>query len=393
MRYKTFSFLILYFLVAITLGMGHPVTPEYVGALGVPKNMFGIFYAMMSLGGFLMAPFWGNLGDHHKRKSIILIGILGYSFAQVLFGTFGNSVSLSFARLLAGMFSIGAVVSAMAYVTENEFSVSNKTMINFTLAVFTLGVSTGYKFGGLVGIYVSQPNLVFYVQALYGTIIALVFYFLTKEEKVNQAKSKKSFLENLANIKLVNTFTKVFLLVGFFVAFAHTNISKFLEVFMEDKLGANPDDIGSFVFLTGIVGLITSLVILPFFLKFRPKNLILSFSFILSGILVYITFNSSDVISSLYRYFLLYMVLKMFFDAYSISIITESNKEQPKGILLGVRQSTVSIANVFAPLIGGAILGETPSLSTYQFLFSLAAFTLIVCGGLLLLINKWYKHD
>ena len=95
--------MIMFFVMNILNNIGHPVTPSYVRYLEIPEYMFGVFYATMSFGMVLAAPFWGSLGDTGKSKYFIAIGLFIYGIAQVGFGLVHNQYLMVLFRLIGGI--------------------------------------------------------------------------------------------------------------------------------------------------------------------------------------------------------------------------------------------------------------------------------------------------
>jgi DHA1 family multidrug resistance protein-like MFS transporter len=86
--------LLCVFVVMVGFGITMPVIPFYTERLalseGVPRTTIATHvglltsaYALMQL---LFAPVWGRWSDKIGRRRLVLIGIVGSTLAQVLFG-------------------------------------------------------------------------------------------------------------------------------------------------------------------------------------------------------------------------------------------------------------------------------------------------------------------
>ena len=102
---KIVLFFILFFMHSICINFVHPVTTTYVNSLNLPDYYFGFFFSLMSLGQVIGAIIFGFLSDKIGRKWLIVLGIIGYSMAQLGFG-FINTYPLLILlfRVIAGIF-------------------------------------------------------------------------------------------------------------------------------------------------------------------------------------------------------------------------------------------------------------------------------------------------
>ena len=99
-------------LVGLSMNLAHPVTPAHLRSINVDSSLFGIIFASMNLGQFVMAPYWGNYGDSRNRKAVLIIGLMGYGISQALFGLFVNIYLIILVRFTAGVFA-SAVISIL----------------------------------------------------------------------------------------------------------------------------------------------------------------------------------------------------------------------------------------------------------------------------------------
>ena len=89
-------------------------------------------------------------------------------------------------------------------------------------------------------------------------------------------------------------------------------INKYLDTYII-HIGYEPATLGHYVFLTGVVGAISNLLILPFIKKIKSKNLLfVLFSLVLtSSILTFITFSFKDhIMTFLLSTHLLYSICR-----------------------------------------------------------------------------------
>ncbi len=390
MSVKGYSPLILitlsyYLLQGIIHNLGHPVTPSYVNNLGLPGFMFGFFFAAMSLGMLIGAPIWGILGDRGSKKLIIVIGLLIYSLGQVLFIAWENPAIMTFARFLSG-FGVSAYLTLMLSHLISIVDIQHRTkFISFSVAMFALGTTIGYQIGGIMGDYFIRE--VFIVQAIFNALLVLYIVLSMKETPVEVSSVKKSFIQNFKDATKLDRSLLLFLFALTLATISASTLSKYFDVYMIDK-GYTPRQLGTFIMVTGIVGLFTNFVIVPKLSKLKIDLPIMQGIQIISAIIVLIVFRSQHFFIMLYSVFLLYYVMKNAFQPFEQNYISLNAPKEKYGTIMGVRHSFFSTGMVLGPLISGFIYDYNPRL-----VFDLAAIMFILSFVLLSLSKRALKNE
>ncbi len=360
---KRYSKYILIILIALIVGVGtniaHPVTPYIIKESGWPEYSFSIFFSLMSLGMLIFAPVWGNISDKHSSKIVILFCSIGYSIGQVMFSLFNNLYLVCFARFFSGCFSCGLNVAILSYMAKSlglkEFDKSRliPTVLSFQL----VGQAIGNFIGGILGDII-EYKMVLIFQAIFLSslgIIIFLFFRINDEEKLEGTK-RKGFISNLLNIRKIGIFSILFLICLALFSLVFTNVNKFLDYYFAD-LGKSSTELGSLNLIISGATLLANLVITPFFLKrFKAIPSIIIFG-ILGFLSILITFIPSDtniLFIFVYSVYMIYIISKAVIESASVSYISE-NKEVNPGLILGVRQSFLSLGAVIGPLLGGSI--------------------------------------
>lgn len=346
-----------YFIQGTIHNFGHPVTPTYVNDLGIPQYMFGFFFAAMSLGLLVGAPIWGILGDERSKKPFIVLGLLTYSVGQVLFVSTENLILMTFFRFLSG-FGVSAAITLILSHLIGLVDVKNRTKyLSLSAALLALGTTIGYQIGGIMGEYFIQE--VFYVQAIANAFYALFIFVTLKETKKKVASKKKNFIQNFKAATKLNPSLLMFLIGLSLATIAATNLTKYLDVYIID-LGYSTRQLGTFVMVTGFVGLFTNFVIVPWITKFRKDLKIMQWIQVFSAIIVFFVFRSNAIMRMLYSLFLVYIVLKSMFQPLEQNYISLNADGEKYGTIMGVRQSFFSTGMVLGPLIAGFIYDYNP---------------------------------
>lgn len=388
----------VYIIQGIFVNLGHPITPAFVNDLGIPKYYFGFYFSAMSLGILIGAPLWGTLADLSQKRYYMFIGLLLYSFGQILFGFGTNKDLMIIYRFMSGFGISASLTLLMSHLVENSPKGRRKIYLGWSQGLLILGSSLGYFIGGILSVNTffayhfntDEFRNIFLIQGILIAVLALFVVFFIKENKNETAEKptkRRNFLQGIKDITKLKSELLIFLISLTFISLGATVVSKFIEVYMTDS-GLNPIDIGKFVGATGIVSLITMIVVVPLIVKVKNDFKVMIVIQLLSAIIIFFVFRQTDIIIALYTGFMLYVVMKTLYAPLEQHYIAGFAEGEKYGRILGVRQSFLSIGLVIGPLIGGFLYNKVP---LYAFDFSVAMF--LVGFILLLFISKRPKKQ
>ncbi|AIO19481.1 putative 3-hydroxyphenylpropionic transporter MhpT [Candidatus Izimaplasma bacterium HR1] len=381
---------IIYFMQGFIHNLGHPVTPALVSDRGIPSEYFGYFFAAMSFGLLVGAPFWGYLGDKGYKRLYIFFGLLVYSFGQYMFAFANDRNIMILYRFISGFGVSASITLIMSHLIEHSPLDRRKIYLGWYQALFVLGSSAGYWFAGQlvsVDFLISLLNTndyrnIFLIQAIANVVHACyIFILIGKSKKVaKEDRAKKpNIIEGFKAISKLNKNLVVFMISLTFISLGTITISKFIEVYMNDT-GLSPKNIGDFVGLTGIISLIATIVLVPFVARLKKDFPIMIIIQALSAIIIFIVFRQEDIMIALYTGFMLYVVLKAIYTPLEQHYISTHANDNNLGTVMGVRQSFFAVGLVAGPLLGGWLYKVKP---LYAFDFSAA---MLVLGFILILI-------
>lgn len=368
--------------------LGHPVTPSFLNYLEIPKYMFGFYYATMSLGQMIGAPFWGSLGDTKKNGKLILYGLVIYSLSQIGFAFSHNQYIMVLFRLTGG-FGIAAPMTLFVSLAIGHAKEDRAKYLAILAAFSTLGISVGYQLGGLLGdstffnslINTESYENVFLLQFVTCSLLGVFSYFMIKDYERNlEAVKKRNPFASLSKIKTIDASLIIFLISLTFITIGSTNISKYLDVYFTD-MKYNTTALGSFVLVTGIVAVVTSLFIVPFISRIRKRLAFIIGLQVLSAIIIFYVFRASNFIIIIYTVFNIYTMLKSIYLPMEQNYISNSADNDSIGTIMGIRQSFLSIGNVIGPIIGGFIYSVKPLI-----LFDSSALCFLIGASLILVV-------
>lgn len=343
------------FLLGLVTNLVHPITPAYLRVLKVDDYFFGLFFAAMNLGIFLAAPFWGNLGNTKTKGILIGIGFLGYGLSQFLFGYFDNQYLILLVRFTAGIFTASFQVLTLTYLLEMPIN-NKKTQLSIYLAIVVLGGSFGYLIGGLLGDYFDDLKNIFYLQAGFSMILFLLAFFLF-ENKEDQKQEKRKLFPALKEIKTLPKGLYLLFIVVMIANISFISFARYLDLYLTD-LNHLTSTIGVVNFVTGIITIFVSLVVVPFLLRKYQGLKIVVISLMGAGLFSFLTFILPQE-GVIYFIFSLFMVYTGFKTVYEPAMIAHLNEQKVinTGALMGLRQSALALGAVLGPAIAGVLYG------------------------------------
>lgn len=343
-------------LVGVAMNIAHPATPAYLKTLGISAEMFGIIYASMNLGNFLMAPVWGNLGDVKNRKNVIAITLFFYGVAQFFFGLFSNVYLIILARFFAGFFAAGVISNGLAHISEDPYydKFRKKTISSF-VSFFAIGGAGGYYIGGWIGSFLTgNESYVLFIQSIITTLVVIFFLIFVDIPRFNHLnKERPSFISQFKQFKSFSKPLILLIVIAVIISISQTNFSKYLDLYIND-LGYSSKDIGQLVAVTGLLTLVINWFVVPKTIKHVKATTSLIFSVFLSAIFSFLTFylDQTNIFIYVYTFYLIYVIGKAIYEPTLTYHLSNFDEVSP-GMIMGIRQSAISLGAVIGPLLGG----------------------------------------
>ncbi len=194
---KIYLFLAIVAYQSVGANIAHPVTPTLITDLGLPSYSFGLFFAGMSFTNFLFSPMWAKLVDKFGSRRILGVCCLGYSMSQLMFSCLTTVSTIMGARLSAGFFVGGIMVSYLShtiYLSDAGTRGRNLAFVTTTTTVFS---TFGYFVGGMLGEISVKTAFIAQVIVLFTS--GILFYLIVdssgnREMKFNWKKDANPFL-------------------------------------------------------------------------------------------------------------------------------------------------------------------------------------------------------
>lgn len=174
------------FVVALGYGVVLPVLPFVLAdALGEAERASvawhtGMLTGVYMLALFLFAPLWGYISDRIGRRTVILLGLAGFSGAMLWFAVARGLVFVYGARVLAGVFAAAVLPVVFAWVSDVGTPRTRAQAFAWLSAASALGFLFGPALSGwLASVEIAGQDasaLPFYAAALLSGAVWLAAY-------------------------------------------------------------------------------------------------------------------------------------------------------------------------------------------------------------------------
>lgn len=148
------------FTVSIGYGVVLPLLPYLIerllgatGDAGQVSRSTGFLTGLYMLALFLFAPVWGWLSDRYGRRSVLLIGLLGFSATMLTFAFIETLTAVYIERFLSGTFA--AAVTPVALAVVGDLAATDEERARRLTFVSLAGIS-GFLLGPMLGVFIAR---------------------------------------------------------------------------------------------------------------------------------------------------------------------------------------------------------------------------------------------
>lgn len=340
------------FIAFLGIGLVIPVTPTIMNELNLSGSVVGYMVATFAVMQLIVSPIAGKWADVFGRKRMIVIGLLIFSFSELLFGL-GQHVSVLFlSRILGGISASFIMPAITAYIADITTLRSRPKALGYMSAA----ISTGFIIGPGIGGFLAEigTRVPFFFAAGFALLAAILSIITLKEPE-----------RNPENIELPATgkhkgWRRVFVPI-YFIAFMIILISSFglaafeslFSLFADHKFGFTPKDIAIMITGGALIGAVFQVGLFDRLTRWFGEIRLIRYSLVLSTILVYVL----TIVESYSMILLVTWTVFIGFDLMRPALTTYLSKiaGSEQGFVGGMNSMFTSIGNVFGPIIGGIL--------------------------------------
>jgi DHA1 family tetracycline resistance protein-like MFS transporter len=329
------SLLTLFSIIVIDLigfGIVIPVLPFYAEFYGASATVLGMLLTSYAAMQFLFAPLWGRLSDRIGRRPVLLMTILGSSFALVMLGMANSLFWLFMARILGGTF--GANISvATAYVTDVT------TEENRTRWMGMIGASFGIGYG----VPMLFASALAFINFIYACII------------LREPERHRTTEKPVARMRLFqNHVVRRMCAINLLFTLAVTQLEAIFAFYMMDRFEYDAREVAYILVMMALIMVgIQGGAIRRLAKRFGEKNLLLIGVMLMA--IAYLGIPWIPQVALLLIPLAITAAGRGMAQPSMLSLISSASDADNRGSVLGIFQSSASLARVIGPTVAGIL--------------------------------------
>lgn len=359
-------------IISIMTGYGIfiPLIPDMVSNFGINITIASLTLSMYGLGQFIASPIIGSFSDNHGAKQTLIIGMVGY-FASLAIGLMQSSLLLLILlRIVSGIFAGAGGVCVTNYIAKYATEEEQAKYFTYT----SLAIAVGMIIGPILGVvYIFNNHLVISLILIFGLGLALLIHVkLPKdhtEKKHDTAKLSLVFkdIQNAGENRINRYILGLSFLFGLICAGLEAVCLTYIIVYFK------------FTNTNLIIVALTALLLIVYVLYLSPKIILKSDSYKLSKQLLF-TIAIGFALLTITKFDLLMIFGMIIVVGAMASLMTNlttyiTAANQRSGLMLGARNSVMSIGAVVGPIITSLLYSINPHVAIGGFaIFTVLAY-------------------
>jgi MFS transporter, DHA1 family, multidrug resistance protein len=355
MQKKNFTLALLLlnlFIAFLGIGLVIPVTPTIMNELNLSGSVVGYLVAAFAIMQLMVSPIAGRWADQFGRKRMIVIGLLIFSFSELLFGL-GQHVSILFlSRILGGISASFLMPAVTAFIAD----ITTLRTRPKALGYMSAAISTGFIIGPGIGGFLAEigTRVPFFCAAGFALFAMILSIITLKEPERNQESAALPAADQKKGWR------RIFMPM-YFIAFMIILISSFglaafeslFSLFADHKFGFTPKDIAIMITGGALIGAIFQVGLFDRLTRWFGEIRLIRYCLVLSTALVFLM----TVVESYSMILLVTWTVFIGFDLMRPALTTylSSIAGNEQGFVGGMNSMFTSIGNVFGPIIGGIL--------------------------------------
>jgi DHA1 family multidrug resistance protein-like MFS transporter len=366
--YQVWMLAISLSILQIGFGIVTPIFPFYIESLGMAGIELGVLAASFAIARIILAGPMGGLSDRVGRKPILIMSLLGFAFANIVYAYAYDVIVMISARALEGAVSAGFFPAANAFVSDMT-SIKNR---GTAMGYLSMGNMVGFIVGPALGGFLAQflgIRMPFILAAI-ATLITMIFVYILVQEPVR--KTIKESVPKVPIREVISRARRCYGILGM-AMFANMFAMGILEVaFLLDaviNIGVEPYEIGIFFGVIGITMMIGN-VAFGKLSDIKGRKWLIVLGAMVGAVSLIMFIYSVTTIDLMIAGIVLSIGMSMRGPAIQ-ALIADVTDPTAYGSIMGVFGAVSNSAYAVSPLIGGQIFDETGS----------AALSLLIASG------------
>lgn len=394
---RLITILLIVFVQMLGAAMILPILPLYAKrAFAMSPETITLLVSVFFAAQFLAGPYLGRLSDRHGRVPILILSQIGTTISFIMLGLAPAAWVLFAARVLDGITG-GNIIVAQAYITDITPKERRTEALGYIFAVFGIGFVIGPALGSLLSAAFG-PRLPYFVAAGAAALTTFLTWRTLQETVTGEEEEAITPAGRRRGINpraiVANSSLLLVLVVAFVGQFALGLLQSTFALYGEEVLFAAYREeivnlgVGLLLSAVGIGQFVTQAFLLRKALaRWGDAKLVIVGDLVRSVGLFF--FAALPAIPSAVAASLLFAMGMglMMPPLQSLATYTVGDKE--RGGVLGVYQSSVSLATILSTAIAGVIFAIEP---TFPFWIGLALSVVVLLPAWFLL-RRSHRRD
>ncbi len=324
--------------------------------------VFGIIISTFCVGQFFGGPILGAISDRIGRKKVIcgtlIIAMCSYLLSALAIAL-GSIWLFVLSRLFVGI-SSGNFAVAQSMVADLSTEEQKRNNFGFVGMAWGVGFILGPFLGGRL-VNAGGITAPFLYASLFCLLNILLAWYLLEETMTQPRKTKWTLLGGVRDLKKAFTHPALrgIFIVTFLFSLGWGCFTEFSAIFLIDRFGFGPRDIGNFYAYAGIwVALCQGILIRPLIKRFTPEQLLRAALFFLAiNLLIFLGSESSVIVFIALPFIALPESLIY---PNSAAIVSNLSSKDEQGEMLGILNSVQWASMGFLPFFSGSLIANYP---------------------------------
>ena len=353
------------FIDLVGFGIVIPVLPYYAEgtAFNATPRTVGLLFASYSIMQLIFSPILGSLSDKHGRRPVLLFSIIGTGIGFLVLGSATNVLMLFVGRILDGITG-GNISTAQAYIADITTTENRAKGMGLIGAAFGLGFIFGPAIGGILsqwGIHVP-----FFFAAALCFANAVLLYFTLPETVTADHPAKISAARGSSLRHIVESFKEprlaYVLIIYFLFIVAFSIMTTAFSLYTMFRFGYDAKHTGYLFAYVGLIAVIIQGGLIGRLVKRfgeLPLVIVGALCFAISLFAVPFVGPAAGGLAALLVGGGVFSMGNSLATPALTSLASKSAGPAQQGMVLGVTQSTASLARAVGPSLAAILISSS----------------------------------
>lgn len=347
-----------------------PLLPFYSERLGASPTMVGALVSTYAVCQLIAGPILGQLSDRIGRRPVLLVSQMGTLAGFLLLAAAGNIWVVFLARAIDGA-TAGNLTTAQAYISDVTKPENRAKSFALIGIAFGFGFLVGPAMAGFLATF-SYRAPIYVASGLSFTTILCTFFLLPRREVVHEQNEAASDDPGPGGKRLSliswGQYGKYFqdpalaplLMQWLLFSFSFATFVSGFALFAERRYlwhghAAGVREVGYIFAFAGFLGIIMQGGVVGRLVKWLGEQRVVQIGFI-SSMIGYCAIGLTRTIGQVLAVNAFFSVGGAGLRPALTSLVTQKAGKREQGVILGLTQSLMSIAQIIAPLISGILI-------------------------------------